>query len=201
MSGGDDGYQVDPEALERITAGINQATDELKELGFDIQASQGLGFDKLELAGLEVGDAGLRQVFADFCERWGWGVRSLLQDANGFAQRLNLSAGLYHEQEQYVSNTLKTVWTAGAGNPNLTAEEAEQRSWSETFKDNSVSQALDADWSAESIQAGNDAAQDAWAQAEQDVATSTVTPDAAFDDDTEWQWDGPQEQAFGEVER
>ena len=104
MSGGD-GYRVDPEALARITRGINVAIDELKELGFDIEAAQGRGFDDLELAGLEVGDANLRQVFADFCERWGWGVRSMMQDANGFAQRLNLSAGLYHEQEQYVSNT------------------------------------------------------------------------------------------------
>lgn len=72
MSGGD-GYRVDPEALERITRGINLAIDELKELGFDIEAAQGRGFDDLELAGLEVGDANLRQVFADFCERWSWG--------------------------------------------------------------------------------------------------------------------------------
>ncbi|MFC8091305.1 hypothetical protein [Streptomyces sp. NPDC057301] len=144
MSGGD-GYRVDPEALERITRGINLAIDELKELGFDIEAAQGRGFDDLELAGLEVGDANLRQVFADFCERWSWGVRSLMQDANGFAQRLNLSAGLYHEQEQYVSNTVKTVWTAAAGNPYLSEEEVEQRSWSQTLKDNSVSHFMNAD--------------------------------------------------------
>ena len=107
MSGGGGGYQLDPEALERITRGINQAMDELKDFGFDIEANLGRGFGDLDLAGLEVGDAGLHQVFGDFCERWGWGVRSLMQDANGFAERLNLSAGLYHEQEQYASNTLK----------------------------------------------------------------------------------------------
>ncbi len=116
MSGGG-GYQVDPEAMARITRGINQAMDELKELGFDTEANLGRGFDDLELAGLEVGDASLRQTFADFCDRWGWGVHSLMRDANEFAARLGLSAGLYHEQEQYVSNTLKTVCTAGAGNP------------------------------------------------------------------------------------
>ncbi|MEU8985197.1 hypothetical protein AB0C98_01665 [Streptomyces sp. NPDC048558] len=200
MSGGD-GYRVDPEALERITRGINLAVDELKELGFDIEAAQGRGFDDLELAGLEVGDANLRQVFADFCERWGWGVRALMQDANGFAQRLNLSAGLYHEQEQYVSNTVKTVWTAAAGNPYLSEEEVGQRSWSQTLQDNSVSHFMNADYSAESLRAGDQAAGQAWAQAKEDLETSTVTPDAPFDERTNWQPDGPEASVFGEVER
>ncbi|WP_328438785.1 hypothetical protein OHA71_19750 [Streptomyces sp. NBC_00444] len=205
MSGG--GYRVDPEALARITRGINQAMDELKELGFDIEANLGRGFEELELAGLEVGDANLRQVFADFCERWGWGVRSLMQDANEFAGRLNLSAGIYHEQEEYVSGTLKTAWTAAAGNPYLTAEEAGQRSWSDTLKDNTVSHVAGADYSAESFAAGGQAAQQAWAQAAQDVESSTVTPDALLDPDTDWQWSGPPEaqasgeQASGEAER
>ncbi|MDO0914489.1 hypothetical protein QQM39_27750 [Streptomyces sp. DT2A-34] len=199
--GGGGGYRVDPEALERITRGINQATDELKELGFDIEAGQGRGFDELELAGLEVGDAALRETFADFCERWGWGVRSLLQDANEFAGRLNLSAGLYHEQEQYASNTLKTLWTATAGNPSLSQEEVEQRSWSETLKDNPVSHVMNADLSAESMREADAAARQAWAQAGEDVESSTVTPDALFDPRTDWQWDGPKETSFGEVER
>ena len=199
MSGG--GYRVDPEALQRITKGINLAIDELKELGFDVEASQGQGFDELELAGLEVGDAGLCQVFADFCERWGWGVRSLVRDANQFAERLNLSAGLYHEQEQYASNTLKTVWTAAAGNPYLSKEEVEQRSWSQTLQDNAVSHVMDADYSAQSLQAGDQAARQAWAQAQEDLETSTVTPDAPFDARTDWQPDGPEASVSGEVER
>ncbi|MGW1953479.1 hypothetical protein ACWCPI_12075 [Streptomyces sp. NPDC001920] len=200
MSGG--GYQVDPEALARITRGINQAMDELKELGFDIEANLGRGFDDLELAGLEVGDGSLRQVFADFCERWGWGVRSLMQDANEFAGRLNLSAGLYHDQEQYVSDTLKTVWTAAAGNPYLSKEEVEGRSWSDTLKDNPVSHGMNPDWSAESVREGDAAAREAWDQAAQDVETSTVTPDALFDPRTDWQWDGPAQTSMsGEAER
>lgn len=189
MSGG--GYQVDPEALDQITRGINQAMDELKEFGFDIEANLGRGFDDLELAGLEVGDAGLHQTFADFCERWGWGVRSLMRDANEFAGRLNLTAGLYHEQEQYVSDTLKTVWTAGAGNPYLSPDEVSQRSWSDTLKDNAVSQAMDADYSAESFTSGQDEVKAAWTQAAEDVSTSTVTPESLFDPRTDWQWSGP----------
>ncbi|GAA3789736.1 hypothetical protein GCM10022403_025060 [Streptomyces coacervatus] len=189
MSGG--GYQVDPEALARITKGINQAMDELKDFGFDIEANLGRGFGGLQLEGLEVGDAGLHQVFAGFCERWGWGVRSLMQDANGFAERLNLSAGLYHEQEQYASNTLKGVWTAAMGNPGLSPEQAEQRSWSETFRDNAVSQVAGADYSAGSFTSGGEEIGQAWAQAEEDVETSTVTPDALFDPRTDWQWGGP----------
>ncbi|MFE7858972.1 hypothetical protein [Streptomyces sp. NPDC057403] len=64
------GYQVDPEALQRITKGIDQAMDELRTQGFDVEANLGRGFDDLALDGLEVGDGSLRQVFADFCERW-----------------------------------------------------------------------------------------------------------------------------------
>ncbi|CAL9561359.1 hypothetical protein SUDANB145_04626 [Streptomyces sp. enrichment culture] len=199
MSGG--GYRVDPEALERITRGIDLAMAELKELGFDIEAGLGRGFDDLELKDLEVGDAALRQVFADFCERWGWGVRSLVRDANEFAQRLNLSAGLYHEQEQYVSNTLKGLWTAAAGNPYLTEEQVEQRSWSQTLKDNSVSHVMNPDHSAESVLEADQAVRQAWAQAEQDVETSTVTPDALFDPRTDWQWGGPSQASPGEAER
>ncbi|MGP2441067.1 hypothetical protein [Streptomyces sp. JW3] len=188
MSGG--GYRVDPEALERITRGIDAALAELKELGFDIEADLGRGFDDLELTGLEVGDASLHQVFADFCERWGWGVRSLVRDANGFAERLRLNAGLYHEQEQYVSDTLKEVWTAAAGNPYLTEQQVEQRSWSQTLEDNSVTHLTNPDYSAESALAGYGAARQAAAQAEEDVASSTVTGDALFDPRTDWQWGG-----------
>ncbi|MCZ2525352.1 hypothetical protein [Streptomyces sp. HB2AG] len=196
MSG--DSYRVDPEALARITKGINQAMSELKELGFDIEANLGRGFDDLELADLEVGDSGLRQTFADFCDRWGWGVRSLMQDANEFAGRLNLSAGLYHEQEQYASNTLKGVWTVAAGNPYLSKEEIEGRSWEETLKDNSFSHMANPDYSPESFMQGAPEVAQAWQQTWQDVQSSTVTPDALFDPDTEWQWSGPP-QAGGEA--
>ena len=190
MSAGD-GYQVDPEAMERITRGINQAMAELKQFGFDIEANLGRGFDDLSMTGLEVGDDGLQQVFGDFCDRWGWGVRSLMQDANEFAGRLGLSAGIYHEQEQYVSDTLKSVWTAGTGNPYLSPEEVKERSWSETLKDNPVSQVANADYSAESFTSGQDEVKAAWSQAAEDVSTSTVTPDALFDPRTDWQWSGP----------
>ncbi|ALV36168.1 hypothetical protein [Streptomyces sp. CdTB01] len=185
------GYQVDPEALERITKGIDQAMDELKTQGFDVEANLGRGFDDLELDGLEVGDGSLRQVFADFCERWSWGVRSLMQDANDFACGLGLSAGLYHDQEQYVSGVLKNVWTAAAGNPNLTEEQARQRSWSQTVEDNNYSQAANADYSMGSFVEGDREVAAAWAQTEKDLDTSTVTPDALFDPRTEWQWGGP----------
>ncbi|MFK4105007.1 hypothetical protein ACI2L1_34020, partial [Streptomyces sp. NPDC019531] len=186
MSAGD-GYEVDPEAMERITRGIDQAMGELKEFGFDIEANLGRGFGDLSLTGLEAGDDGLQQVFGDFCDRWGWGVRSLMGDANEFAGRLGLSAGLYHEQEQYVSGTLKSVWTAGTGDPYLSPEQVKERSWSETLGDNPVSQVADADYSAESFTSGQDEVAAAWSQAAQDVSTSTVTPDALFDRDTEWQ--------------
>ena len=91
---------------------------------------------------------------------------------------------------------MKTVWTAAAGNPYLSKEEVEQRSWSDTLNDNAVSHVRDADYSAESMQAGVEGARQAWAQAKEDVATSTVTPDAPFDPKTQVQWDGPEQASF-----
>lgn len=199
MSG--DGYEVDPEALEQISRGIDLAMAELKELGFDIEANLGRGFDDLELTGLEVGDGTLHQAFADFCERWGWGVHALIRDANVFAARLGLTAGIYHEQEQYVSTTLKGLWTAASGNPYLTEEQVEQRTWSETLQDNAVSHVINRDYSAESLLEGAASSQQAWDQAVQDVETSTVTADSLSDPKTDWQWGGPDQASSGEAER
>ncbi|MDG4858323.1 hypothetical protein P8605_09185 [Streptomyces sp. T-3] len=190
-----DGYRFDQEALDQISKGINLAMAELKELGFDIEANLGRGFDELELAGLEVGDDALASTFADFCDRWGWGVRSLMQDANEFTKRLGLSAGMYHEQEQYVSDSLKNVFAAAQGDPHKTKEQVDGESWNKVLKDNMVTQVQNPDYSQESAQAAQDTANKAWGQTWQDLGTSTVTPDAFFDDDTDWQWDGPPESA------
>jgi hypothetical protein len=101
-----DGYAFDPEAAKKIEKGLNDAIAELNELGFDIQAQMGLGFDDLQLSHMEAGHPGLESTFENFCERWGWGVRNGVQDANTLAAGLGLSAGIYYEQEQYVEGTV-----------------------------------------------------------------------------------------------
>ncbi|MFD5396835.1 hypothetical protein ACFWJW_21780 [Streptomyces sp. NPDC127097] len=142
-----EGYELDPNALKQVTKGIDGAIAELKELGFDINAQLGQGFDKLALSGMESGHAGVSSVFDDFCERWGWGVRLLIHEANEFARRLDLTAGLYHEQEQYVSTTLKVGANALLmGDPTMTEERLKQRTWKQVRDDNAFTQFDDADW-------------------------------------------------------
>ncbi|MFZ3559395.1 hypothetical protein [Streptomyces sp. BH055] len=187
------GYTVDPETLQRITKGINASMSELKELGFDIEANLGRGFDELELTGLESGHADLTETFAEFCDRWGWGVHALMQDANDLARGLGLSAGLYHEQEQYVSTTLKGVYTGLGGNPYLSEEEVAQQSWGDTLK-SPVTEPLNPDYSAESAVQAQQQTGAAWDQAAESAKSSPLlgATDALTgrDTDVDWQWDG-----------
>lgn len=147
-----EGYQVDPDALKMAATGINEAIGELKSLGIEESGDVGRGFSNVELTGMELGNAGLRSAFDGFCERWSWGVRTLVQDGNEIAQRLGLSAGLYYDQEQYVEKTLKDVVSADLGNPHLTQEQVEAQSWGKTLSDNPFNDVRHADYSEKSMQ-------------------------------------------------
>ncbi|KUL38527.1 hypothetical protein ADL22_17960 [Streptomyces sp. NRRL F-4489] len=158
------GYQLEPEAFEQLTKGIKAATSELKELGFDIEAQLGRGFDRLSLDAVECGDDGLAEIFSSFCERWGWGVYHLMQDANGFSKRLGITAGLYYEQEQYGSDILKQAANAALGDPTKSAEELHRTSWNGIKND--IGNTFTPDWdpnsqaSRESYQRTYDAARE-----------------------------------------
>ncbi|MGY5129486.1 hypothetical protein [Streptomyces nigrescens] len=176
-----EGYELDPAAMKQVTKGIHDAIAELKELGFDTSAQLGQGFDKLALSGMESGNAGVSSVFDSFCERWGWGVRLLIHEANEFARRLDLTAGLYHEQEQYVSTTLKVGANALLmGDPTMTEEKLKHRTWKQVREDNAVTQFDSADWdpssrkSREAFQEVKDAAE----QTGEDFRTSKWAGDA-----------------------
>ncbi|MFB7665845.1 hypothetical protein ACFC1R_18140 [Kitasatospora sp. NPDC056138] len=145
-------YKVDPEALKQTAAGINDAIGELKSIGIVEGAEVGRGFTNLELTGMQIGHPELKSVFDEFCERWSWGVRGLVQTGTDIAEKLHLSAGLYHDQEQYVSGVVKDVVNAAMGNPNLTREQVEGQSWGKTVSDNPFTQVRDADYSAKSYQ-------------------------------------------------
>ena len=140
------GYHFDPDAIKELTKGINDAMSELKELGFDIEAQLGRGFDKLALDAVECGDDGLASDFSSFCDRWGWGVYHLMQDANAFSKKLRLTAGLYYEQEQYVSDVLKDGVNAAIGDPTKSAKELHGTSWGDVLADNPITQFQHADW-------------------------------------------------------
>jgi hypothetical protein len=146
------GYQVDPEALKLAAEGINGAISELKSLGIEESGEVGRGFSNVELTGMQLGNAGLRGDFDAFCERWSWGVRTLVQDGNEIAKRLDLSAGIYYDQEQYTEGTLKDVVNAATGNPYLTQDQVEAQSWGKTLSDNPFTQVRDADYSEKSFE-------------------------------------------------
>lgn len=182
-----DGYAFDPEAAKRIERGLNDAIAELNELGFDIESQMGRGFDDLQLSPMDIGHPGLESTFENFCERWGWGVRNGVQDANTLAMGLGLSAGIYHEQEQYAEGTFKIAANAVAGDPTKSEEDVLEGSWGEAvnpFHD-AGSKPLDM----------NDLGRP-WQQAGEDLSTSPFTP--GIGQDTDWQWGGtPEDEGDG----
>jgi hypothetical protein len=149
------GYQVDPEALAETAKGINGAIAELKTLGIDGSADVGRGFSGLSLRGMQVGHQGLQESFDQFCERWSWGVRHLVQDGNTIAEQLHLSAGMYAEMERYGVGVFKDLAVDFGGNPHATDEQVEKQSWGQIMSD-----ATSVDYSAQSWQkAGHDMGQ------------------------------------------
>jgi hypothetical protein len=111
------GFTVDRAALGEAAQGISDTIGALGQLGFAEEAGVGRGFSGLALSGLQVGDAGLQDAFSGFCDRWSWGVRSLVQDGSEIAVRLGLNAGIYADAEQYVVGQLKNVTDAATGDP------------------------------------------------------------------------------------
>ncbi|MFV8129082.1 hypothetical protein [Streptomyces syringium] len=117
--------------LSLIAKGLTDALSELGELSPMGGAAAGRGFEDIALTGLELGHTGLAAQFKEFCERWEWGVRTLVQDGNEFARRVGLSAGTYYEQDKYAEGTMKVAGAAFGANPNLKDEDVENMSWDE----------------------------------------------------------------------
>ncbi|MCM2425799.1 hypothetical protein [Streptomyces sp. RKAG337] len=152
MSTGGEDLAVDSAALALAAQGLNGAIGELKSLGTQGSADTGRGFGDLALTGMQLGHSGLTSAFGSFCGRWEWGVRTLVQEGNGFAERLGLSAGISHDEDQYIKDTFKVVTNAAMGNPNLTEEQVEGMSWDQVKADNPISDWQHPDFSAKSVE-------------------------------------------------
>jgi hypothetical protein len=126
---GDGGKDLKTDGLGLIAKGLTEALGELKELGMVGTAGAGRGFGDIALSGLELGHEGLTGEFKSFCERWEWGVRSLINEGNGFAVRTGLAAGTYDETEQYVEGSFKIVTNAAIGNPYASEDEVTRQGW------------------------------------------------------------------------
>ncbi|WP_330332027.1 hypothetical protein OHS33_21480 [Streptomyces sp. NBC_00536] len=126
---------VDPKAVEEVVGGLKATTAELGEIGglmaSSAGASFGAGFSALALTGMEAGHPAVASVFEDFCGRWEWGVRALVQGVGGLARDLGLSAGALWEEDQYLQGAFKVGTNSLYGNPHASEDEIEGRSWDE----------------------------------------------------------------------
>ncbi|MGW7521107.1 hypothetical protein ACWGJ2_36555 [Streptomyces sp. NPDC054796] len=153
---GDADLQIPKETIDRLTKGIRAAMAELKEIHDATGAETGKGFDSLAMTGMETGHHGLSTEFEAFAERWEWGVRALLQDANQLAVRLGLSAGMLWEEDQYWAGTLKVGLNSLIGNPHASEDEVQNQSWSDIATPDAP------DWSAESWRQAGDEMGQTW---------------------------------------
>ncbi|MFF4104043.1 hypothetical protein [Streptomyces sp. NPDC001903] len=165
---GDGDLEVSPAAVKNIRDGLRAAISELRESSDAAGASQGEGFSDLSMTGMEAGHAGLATDFEDFCERWEWGVRSLIQDASTLAGNLGIAAGTVWEEDQYMQGAFKVVVNAGYGNPHATEDEIEQKGWGDLFR----ADVYKPDYSQESFDKSAEDIKKTWSDTK-DTVTST----------------------------
>ncbi|MFE2475278.1 hypothetical protein [Streptomyces sp. NPDC059389] len=131
---GDGDLEVSPAAVAAVQNGLRAAISELRESSDAAGASQGAGFSDLAMTGMEAGHAGLATDFEDFCERWEWGVRALIQDASTLAGNLGIAAGTVWEEDQYMQGAFKVVVNSAYGNPHASEDEIEKKAWGDLFR-------------------------------------------------------------------
>ncbi|MEV6107980.1 hypothetical protein AB0M28_25235 [Streptomyces sp. NPDC051940] len=154
--GGSEDLRIDAQSVQLITKGLRDAVAELKDVGSSTGAVLGKGFSDLSMTGMEAGHYALSVDFEDFCERWEWGVRALVQDANQIAARLGLAAGLIWEEDRYAENALKVGLNSLVGNPHLTEDEVAGQSWGDIVTPDAP------DYSAESFDRAGDEMAQTW---------------------------------------
>lgn len=165
------GKDLKTDGLALIAKGLTEALAELKELGMVGEAGAGRGFGDIGLSGLELGHEGITSEFKSFCERWEWGVRSLVNEGNAFAVKTGMSAGTYYENEQYVEGSLKVVTNAAIGNPYASEDEVTQQGWGDIAKSGAYG---GVDFSQESVQQALANSAQGWKDAGRDVMTSST---------------------------
>jgi hypothetical protein len=134
MTGGaGGGFEVDYGLLAEAAKGINGLISQLSDLGIAETGEEGRGFALLDLDAEGLGVPSLMSAFSGFTGRWSWGVRTLVQDGNQFAQRLGLNAGVYADTDRYLTGLVKVVVNAVAGDPHQPAQQVENESYGQIF--------------------------------------------------------------------
>lgn len=159
MAAEDVDLNLDAASVAKFTKGVGATIDGLGDLGGATGSVMGKGFSQLSMTGMETGHHGLSIDFEDFCERWEWGVRALVNDASQIANRLGLAAGTLWEHDQYVAGSLKVgVNALTGGNPHASEEEIARQDWGEVF----TPDAFDPDWSRESFERAGEEIEQTW---------------------------------------
>ncbi|MGW7220254.1 hypothetical protein [Streptomyces sp. NPDC054826] len=199
MAADDVDLNLDAASVAKFTKGVGATIDGLGELGGATGSIMGKGFSGLSMTGMEAGHHGLSTDFEDFCERWEWGVRALVNDASQIANRLGLAAGTLWEHDQYVAGSLKVgVNALMGGNPHASEEEIAQQGWGEVF----MPDAFDPDWSRESFDRAGEEIEQTW----KDTGRSLLT-EGRGGQQAEWlnerlgidenEWNRALDEAFG----
>ncbi|MGW3542642.1 type VII secretion target [Nocardia niigatensis] len=126
--------KVEPAVLTQAANGINSIIGQLSDLGIKETGAMGRGFALLALSPLQAGKASVQSTFETFCNRWSWGVRSLVQSANSLAQSVGLAAGRYQMMDEQAKNALKEVYSHLFSNPHLTKAQTTNHSPTTTWR-------------------------------------------------------------------
>lgn len=162
--------RISKESAADVSKGLSDVMGELKELGgfgSATESLQGAGFSAMSMSPLEAGDGELGELFEDFCDRWDWGVRALVGDANTLAEKLGLAAGMEHEEDEYWGRTWKTGFNSLAGDPYATEDQLAKKSYGDILASNRP------ETPAEALQQ-TDAIKQDWRDTAQEVDTTGV---------------------------
>ncbi|WP_199920705.1 hypothetical protein [Streptomyces sp. NRRL S-237] len=85
-----------------------------------------------------------------------------------------LSAGVMHEQDQYIQGSFKVLTNSAMGNPYASEKDVIDKDWGEVLSDNPYTQIRDADHSAESFDRVRENSKEAWKGAVRDVNSSDM---------------------------
>ncbi|MEW1719392.1 hypothetical protein [Streptomyces sp. NPDC093109] len=164
--GGAEDLNVGAESVRLITEGLRAVVSDLGEVGSTTGSALGKGFSGLAMTGMEAGHSGLSADFEDYCERWEWGIRALVQDANTIAAKLGLAAGIVWEEDQYVQGAMKVVVNSAVGSPHASEDDIAEKGWGDVLAPD-----LRPDYSAESFRQAADEAGQAWKDTGRAMAT------------------------------
>lgn len=127
------GFATAPGALTEAAKGIEDTLAELRTLGSVGSAEAGRGITLLAVDGGGAGHNGVATALGDFCVRWEWGVRGLVQSGQKIVDGLNATGEAYQKVENGAAGLLKRAVFSLGGNPMADSAPAAERDWADVL--------------------------------------------------------------------